>query len=258
MPRSRRTRAKLVRKLNADYRRRSRGYEKKLSPLFKAFGKAAEAAARQVGVPAAEKADGLDDDWRAAAKKIEKKLAKRAAALGDALGDVGAAQVALIADSTTKVMIAEGALDVGFNLPDKRVRQLMQRGGTRLLGIDVQGQTRTAVFRTLAESRAQGHGVDKMARLIRDQVGGGPWRSSATRARVIARTETHWAQNQSTIEATQASGVEYVQAVDDQIGHGDEDCAARNGQVYAIADAAGIEDHPNGTLMWVPWEGPKP
>ena len=87
-----------------------------------------------------------------------------------------------------------------------------------------------------------GYGTDKMARLIRDHVGGGPWKSPQTRAKVIARTETRWAQNQSTIEATAASGVKYVQAVDDQIGHGDTDCSARNGQVYPIAEAAGIEE----------------
>ena len=147
---------------------------------------------------------------------------------------------------------------VGFNLPDKRAQALIKRGGTRLLGVDVKGQTRDTVFRTIAEARQKGYGPDKVARLIRDQVGGGPWKSPQTRAKVIARTETKWAQNQSTIEATKASGVDYVQAVDDQIGHGDAECSARNGMVYPVSEAAGIEDHPNGTLMWVPWEGEKP
>ncbi len=40
-----------------------------------------------------------------------------------------------------------------------------------------------------------------------------------------------------------------VEAID---GDGDEECAARDGQEFSIADADGIEDHPNGTLDWVP------
>src|SRR6185369_8821894 len=35
-------------------------------------------------------------------------------------------------------------------------------------------------------------------------------------------------------------------------GDGDEECAARNGQEYTIEEAQGIDDHPNGTLVWSP------
>ena len=230
-----------------------------LRPLFKAFGKQAEAAARRVKLPEpAAKADGLDDEWRAAARELTERLSKHAEELSSSLGAAGAAATEKVIASTTRVMIKEGALNVGFNLPDKRAQALIKKGGTRLLGVDVKGQTRDTVFRTIAEARQKGYGPDKVARLIRDQVGGGPWKSPQTRAKVIARTETKWAQNQSTIEATKASGVDYVQAVDDQIGHGDAECSARNGMVYPVSEAAGIEDHPNGTLMWVPWEGDPP
>jgi hypothetical protein len=40
-----------------------------------------------------------------------------------------------------------------------------------------------------------------------------------------------------------------VEAID---GDGDEECAARNGNVYAVDEALEIEDHPNGTLDWIP------
>jgi hypothetical protein len=43
--------------------------------------------------------------------------------------------------------------------------------------------------------------------------------------------------------------VEYVQAID---GIGDEECADRNNNIYPIDEADTIEDHPNGTLDWVP------
>src|SRR5262249_48624959 len=43
--------------------------------------------------------------------------------------------------------------------------------------------------------------------------------------------------------------VEKVMAID---GTGDEECAARNGQVFPVDEAIMEEDHPNGTLDWVP------
>ena len=230
-----------------------------LSPLFKAFGKRAEAVAKKVGpLPQPAMKVTLDAEWIAIARIVVEQLAPAVFALSAALGKSGEAHTEKVIESTTRVMIAEGALEVGFNLPDKRAAALIAKGGTRLLGIDVAGQTRTQVFRTMAEARQKGYGTEKLARLIRDQVGGGPWRSPQTRAKVIARTETKWAQNQSTIEATEASGVKYVVAVDDQIGHGDEDCAARNGEIFKVREAAAIEDHPNGTLLWLPYEGTPP
>ena len=35
-------------------------------------------------------------------------------------------------------------------------------------------------------------------------------------------------------------------------GDGDEECAQRDGQVFDIDEAESIEDHPNGTLDWIP------
>ena len=229
-----------------------------LRPLFRTFGKKAEVAARRVKLPEPAAKITLDPDWLSVARIIIEQLAPAVIALSGALRKSGETATEHVLESTTRVMIKEGALSAGFNLPDKRAQALIKKGGTRLLGVDVAGQTRDTVFRTIAEARQKGYGPDKVARLIRDQVGGGPWRSPQTRAKVIARTETKWAQNQSTIEATKASGVDYVQAVDDQIGHGDAECSARNGMVYPVSEAAGIEDHPNGTLMWVPWEGAAP
>ena len=73
-----------------------------------------------------------------------------------------------------------------------------------------------------------------------------------TRAELVARTELMFAYNDSAIESYRDGGVEQVQAID---GDGDEECAERDGQIYDLDEADSIEDHPNGTLDWVPLVG---
>lgn len=72
---------------------------------------------------------------------------------------------------------------------------------------------------------------------------------SELRAETIARTELMDAYNGAAIGAYGDAGVRYVQAID---GDGDPECRDRDGQTYSITDAGSIEDHPNGTLDWVP------
>lgn len=69
------------------------------------------------------------------------------------------------------------------------------------------------------------------------------------RAERIARTEMMFAYNQAALHTYGEYGVTHVEAID---GDEDEECAARNGQVYPITEAQNIDDHPNGTLDWVP------
>lgn len=69
------------------------------------------------------------------------------------------------------------------------------------------------------------------------------------RAEMIARTELMDAYNQAALGTYEEAGLTDVQAID---GDEDEECAARDGQVFSIDEADTIEDHPNGTLDWVP------
>jgi len=71
----------------------------------------------------------------------------------------------------------------------------------------------------------------------------------AARAELVARTETMFAYNSAALSSFQEFGVGQVEAID---GDEDEVCAARNGQTYPVDEAFGIEDHPNGTLDWIP------
>ena len=69
------------------------------------------------------------------------------------------------------------------------------------------------------------------------------------RSEMIARTELMDAYNSSAIATYSDAGFDSVQAID---GDGDPECAERDGQTFSTDEADSIEDHPNGTLDWVP------
>lgn len=69
------------------------------------------------------------------------------------------------------------------------------------------------------------------------------------RAELVARTESAFAYNSAAISSYREYGVTQVQAID---GDDDERCADRNGRIFTIEEASGMEDHPNGTLDWAP------
>ena len=71
------------------------------------------------------------------------------------------------------------------------------------------------------------------------------------RAERIARTEMMFSYNAAATATYAELGVTHVVADD---GDEDEECAARHGQVFSLDEAMTIEDHPNGTLDWLPVE----
>jgi hypothetical protein len=149
-------------------------------------------------------------------------------------------------------------LGLGTKIPDDVARAIVAEGGRRAGLIDLDGQTRAALYRALAEGRAAGDGPAALARRIQNDVAGGRYRDPRYRARLIARTETKYAQNRSSLEAYQsADAVTGVIAYDNRIGFDDDECSARDGQFFTFDDAA-IEtddEHPNGTLSWGPATG---
>lgn len=76
-----------------------------------------------------------------------------------------------------------------------------------------------------------------------------------THADRVARTETRDAYNRGTLEALHLAGVEQVQAHDASNGTDhmtDADCLARDGKIFNLQDALTVDEHPNGTLYWMP------
>ncbi len=140
-------------------------------------------------------------------------------------------------------------------MPDPVAREIVAEGGTRMGLIDLRKQTRDRMFRELAEGRAAGEGIPQLVRRIRDKIPAGRYRDAATRAKVIARTETRHAQQVSVLRAYKESGVvTRVLVFDDRLGHGDEDCTFWNGREVALEQAEELDsqEHPNGTRAFAP------
>ena len=143
---------------------------------------------------------------------------------------------------------------IEFQLTDAAQQRVLQEAGLRSGLLDLDAQTRDALFDALAEGRAEGLAGENLARRIRERIESGPWRDVETRARVIARTEGAHAANTSTLEAARAMpNTEHVQIFDDRLGDGDAQCSAANGKIITITEAEAIGlCHPNGTRSFVP------
>lgn len=221
-------------------------FQKPLRTLFAGLGQAAGATALPMLEQKEEKADDLllslilqklgIPQWSA---DLQKSFEAQYLAVAKAVADA-----------------AERA-GLGASLPDPVARSIVAAGGRRAGLIDLGQQTRAAMFQALAEGRAEGEGAQQLATRIRDYVEGGPWNSAATRAQVIARTETKYAQNVSTIERARAGGVDRFMVFDGRLGPGRSDlyCMARNNSVVTGDQATVManSEHPNGTLSFAPY-----
>lgn len=124
----------------------------------------------------------------------------------------------------------------------RAVAGVIGRGAARVTRINE--YTREGIRRLIQQAIKDGLSVAEAGELIAGWSG-----FDSYRAERIARTELMFAYNAAALESYGALGVEKVEASD---GDDDEECAERNGQTYSLAEAEGIEDHPNGTLDWIP------
>jgi len=146
-------------------------------------------------------------------------------------------------------------IGVGVNLPAGAQTRIVAKGGIRKGLIDLDQQTRDAVFKALAKAREEGMDVNQAADTIADMVEAGPWHSSETRAYVISRTETKYAQNAGSLEAyKEAEGLDGILVFDAQLGDTDQECEDLNGQVVSVeeAEVLATTEHPNGTRSFAP------
>lgn len=148
-------------------------------------------------------------------------------------------------------------IGLGVNLTDPVARSIVAAGGKRAGLVDLSKQTREALFDALVEGRADGLGAEALARKIRDTVGSGPWRTPTIRAKVIARTETKFAQNIATLARSKDAGVEKFVVHDGRLGpdRSVEEHIARDGSIVTAAEADQMaqDEHPNGTLSFSPF-----
>jgi HK97 family phage portal protein len=154
-----------------------------------------------------------------------------------------------------------GTLDWSDKLPT--VQRVLTQAPTRAAMIH--RTTAKAIGRSIAIGLERGYSIEQLARGVPDEQFPGirsVLGESENRARLIARTEVMRTQNQTTVGFYEEQGFDYVQA-DDVDGDPDDTfidpgdpygrtCAERNGQIYMLEDAQNIDDHPNGTLNWMP------
>jgi HK97 family phage portal protein len=163
------------------------------------------------------------------------------------------AQYLAIARKTAATLQEAG---FGTGLPDPVMREIIATGGTRAGLVDVPAQTRQAIFDALRAGIAEGDGILALANRIANQVEGGQWNNPETRARVIARTETQFAQNRSVLETARAAGAEELVVFDGIFGEPRSELShiARNGKIVSAEDARIMADNmrPNCTLSFVP------
>jgi SPP1 gp7 family putative phage head morphogenesis protein len=119
---------------------------------------------------------------------------------------------------------------------------ILARLGLRIKGINE--TTRDRVATAIKNGLDAGHSAAELGDDVAETAAFDEYR-----AELIARTESARVLNDSQLETFREFDVEQVTAID---GDDDEVCAERNGQTFDIDEAMDIEDHPNGTLDWVP------
>ncbi len=146
-------------------------------------------------------------------------------------------------------------LNLGVNLSDPMEGKVLSAAGRRKGLIDLTKQTRSALFDALSIGRELGEGPAQLAIRIESLVGAGPHSSSKIRANMIARTETKYAQNVSSVQAyKEADSVGAVQVYDALLGETDDYCMSIDGAIVSFADADMLmnTEHPNGTRDFGP------
>jgi len=129
----------------------------------------------------------------------------------------------------------------------------------------IHSTTEKRVKDALKIAQERGYSITQLARGVPDEGFKGLQRAlgeTDIRAKLIARTEIMRSQNLTSVNLFKRQGFEWVRAYDIDGDDGDtfvsptdpygRTCAERNGQIYNVNDAYDIEDHPNGTLSWVP------
>ena len=124
--------------------------------------------------------------------------------------------------------------------------------------------TNKAVQRAVQMGLERGYSIQQLAKGVPDDKFPGirsVLGETENRSKLIARTEIMRTQNATTVGFYKEQGFAYVKA-DDVDGVGDtyvdpgdpygRTCAERHGQIYLLEDAMNIDDHPNGTLNWMP------
>lgn len=255
---------RLMQLFDRDERVLSVAFEKELTAIFDELGEMAESSLRSLGAGVLDegKANGGPPEFKISDEVLAQRVLegmqleawsrnRLRRAFGKHWRRTGEATVASISS----------AIGVGLELSDALEMKLLQQGGTRAGLVDVTRSTRDAIRRGVASGRELGEGFEALARRIRSDVPAGRFVNAGPeyRAQLISRTETKYAQNQSSLSVYRdADTISAVIAFDARLGDSDEDCMERDGQTFTFdeAEAQLALEHPNGTLSFAPVVAP--
>jgi hypothetical protein len=250
--------ARLVHRLLREETKARRTWQPILASAFRTYGKRVADAF----------ADALERRSKANPWKLPLKADEWDAAAQEAISfSWGVRDVQLLADSYGRQFLSiakmtfesiESELGLGVMLTDPMQQSILKTAGRRLGLLDLEQETKDNLFKALAQGREEGLGVDALSNLIEDLVSKGPWSTPEIRAKVIARTETKYAQNYSSLEAYRASDtVTDALIFDAQLGDTDAECEALNGETVSLEEAMYLmeAEHPNGTRSFAPVVG---
>ena len=244
--------------LQRDALRLEEAFTSDLEPAFDELGRLAERAYQEARVLVRAGGNGLEEKQTPEDEALAERIIQ-----GMALSQWS--QDALIPAfnghylRTTEMTVGSinTVLNLGVNLPDPVAREIVAAGGRRAGLLDITGETRQAIFRSLSDGRAAGEGPPALARRIRSQVPSGRFTNAGPkyRAQLISRTETKYAQNVSSLQTyRQSDVVTGLLAFDNQTGFGDDECVARDGRIFTFDEAESelATEHPQGTLSFGP------
>lgn len=239
-----RLQARILRARDESFKRLSAAFEKKVTVVLERYGEVAERAYLN-------SAKGAEDFLRVETIFSSMDLPK---IRQDMRALFGAHYVSVHNDN----MGTLAGMGVGVNLPDSVQVEILSQGGTRAGLVDLTDSARSRALRIIEQGREQGLGVEEVARQLRSAIPAGRFESVDTRARMIARNETRFAQTQSSLRAYRTiDGVDRVLMIDGRLGNTDEECEDMNGTPATFAEAERYlaAEHPNGTRDLVPMFG---
>ena len=149
-------------------------------------------------------------------------------------------------------------MDLGISILDTNEARILAEGGKRVGMLDMGASARKRVYEELATGREEGEAVAQLARRLRDKIPAGRFKRPQTRATLIARTETTYAQRMAAADSYRQGGVTEVMIMDSRKGSFDRECDNIVGRVVSLqeGEALMVGEHPNCTRMMVAM--PKP
>ena len=148
----------------------------------------------------------------------------------------------------------DAVMDLGISILDTNEARILAKGADRVKLLNLKkGNTTKSIFEELSRGREEGEAVAQLARRLKDRVCAGRFKRPQTRATLIARTETTYAQRMAAADSYRQGGVTEVMIMDSRKGSFDEECDNMVGRVVSLqeGDALIEGEHPNCTRMMV-------